>query len=448
MPYPVAAARGTIRSPEPYYRHVLSVRPANLAGYWRLNETSGANAADSSGNGKTGTYANVTLGQSGIGDGSTVPLFVAASLSTVTLPTTIAFSPLVGSLMVWGKISAATVWSDAVHRVLGTIYINDNNRVYILKNATANILSARYVAGGTTSQRDNTSFSSMNWFQAVVTWDKASDRVRFYVNGAQVGADVTGLGVWVGVPWRINIGSQAASGNYWSGWAGHSAIWNAELTAEEVLSLYSAVPRVRCVAFGDSITSGTGATIVPYRWANLLAAASEWTMTNSGIAATVLQNTAQTTIAPPGALANNGRDTYTTRVAAYGPDVVIILYGLNDLRLNDAAFSDALYANDLGETVDGLIAAGVRADRIVLGSPPYIPAASYALDPPWDGGTALKHAAYVAATAAVATTKGTKYVNIYQYMLENGGDALIGGDGIHPNDAGHAAIATALLTVI
>lgn len=57
-------------------------------------------------------------------------------------------------------------------------------------------------------------------------------------------------------------------------------------------------------------------------------------------------------------------------------------------------------------------------------------------------------AAYIAACSAVATSKGTKYVDVYAWMVANGGDALIGPDDLHPNDAGHAQIAAAFLSVL
>ena len=204
------------------------------------------------------------------------------------------------------------------------------------------------------------------------------------------------------------------------------------------------------VAFGDSVTAGSGASDADHRWPNIVAYTRAWDLVNSGDGSTVTQNTVQNTVATIGAAADdNGRDTYAARVTAYSPDKVLILYGLNDLRLNDVAFTTALYQNDLGEIVDGLTGAGIAADDIVIGSPSYIPAASYALfGPDWNGGSAADHAAHVAAAAAVATAKGTRYIDVYQWMADNGGDALISGDNIHPNDAGHAQIAAAFLSVI
>ena len=205
--------------------------------------------------------------------------------------------------------------------------------------------------------------------------------------------------------------------------------------------------RVLCVTFGDSITEGYGASDESHRWANIVTTTKGWTLINSGIGGTNLQNTVQTSLAViGGATVNNGRDTYTTRITAYEPTKVIILYGFNDLLLNDEAYSDTLFANDLGEIIDGLTSTGIAAVNILIGSPPYMPEASYTRQaPPRNGGSRIKHAAYTAACASVAAAKGCKYADVYQYMADNGGDTLIGGDGFHPNDAGYAAIATAIL---
>lgn len=257
--------------------------------------------------------------------------------------------------------------------------------------------------------------------------------------------------------YELTIGALRYSGGisqYVTAYIRKLAIYNAILSQPTIAAISNRMgttPNLALMtAFGDSITEGTGASDAAHRWANIVAATRGWALTNAGISSTTLQNTAQNTVAlVGGAAVNNGRDSCNTRVMNKFPGHVCILYGLNDLRLNDVAYTTALFQNDLGEVVDSMIAGGVRATNICIGSPPYIPAASYALNgPQWNGGSALKHAAYVAAAASVAGTRGTKYVDVYQYMADNGGDALVGVDGIHPNDAGHAAIASAFLLVV
>jgi len=204
----------------------------------------------------------------------------------------------------------------------------------------------------------------------------------------------------------------------------------------------------RLVTFGDSITAGYGASAPAARWTNIVAATKNWTLVNSGINGTVMQNTAQDKIdVIGGAAVNNGRDTVKTRVTDYSPGYdVCILYGLNDMRLNDAAFTVDLFGGDLGEVIDAIISAGTPAQSIVVGSPPLI--LTYAGDAPWNGGSEAKHIAYVAKTAAVAAAKGTKYIDVYQWMIDNGGADLVSVDLIHPNDAGYAQIAAAFLSVM
>lgn len=203
----------------------------------------------------------------------------------------------------------------------------------------------------------------------------------------------------------------------------------------------------KVVGFGDSITFGNNASDAAHQWLNIVATTKGYLIQNSGIAGTVLQNTVQNTIDTIGAGADsNGRDTYITRVKNYSPSHICIMYGLNDLRFNDVAFSVDNYGTDLGEMVDALISNGTPAQNIIIGSPPYVK--SYVFAAPWDAGSTAKHRAYAAKCAAVATAKGTKYIDIYQYMIDNGGNALIDSDNLHPVDAGHAAIAAAFLSVM
>jgi lysophospholipase L1-like esterase len=223
-----------------------------------------------------------------------------------------------------------------------------------------------------------------------------------------------------------------------------AVIWNTE---QMVPKSFKKIPRV--VAFGDSATAGTGASAAVNRWANIVTEDQLWILQNSGVSGTILQNTVQNTVSSTGAAADdNGRDNYIARIIDYDPDYVCILYGLNDLRLNDVAITAALFENDLGEVVQGLINSGVPADNIILGSPSYMTPSYYtSVGAPWNGGSTSLHEDYVAAVAAVATAYSARYADVYAAMLNGGGDTLIS-DGIHPNDAGHAVIAAAFIAAI
>lgn len=271
-----------------------------------------------------------------------------------------------------------------------------------------------------------------------------------YRNGV---ADGSAISAWGGsVSPTITIGKlNGFATNFFTGVIRRVAIYDNELSAADI-KLVSRKMHDFPMFFGDSVTSGTGASDAAHRWVNLVAAAQGWgAFANAGISGTVLQNTTQNSVTTiGGAAANNGRDTYITRLRNNLPQYVIILYGLNDLRLDDVAFTAANYENDLGEIVDGLVADGMSADNIVIGSPPYIDPTYYAHAPyaPFDGGSTSLHEDYVAAAAAVATAKGTRYADVYQAMLDNGDDSLIYTDGVHPNDAGHDVIADAIIAAL
>jgi lysophospholipase L1-like esterase len=202
------------------------------------------------------------------------------------------------------------------------------------------------------------------------------------------------------------------------------------------------------VAFGDSTTT-MRASEDAKRWPNLVAKAKGWSMVDAGISETTLQNTVQNSVPSAGGPAqDNGRDTYQDRVLAHDPAWVLILYGLNDLRLDDPAFTSELYQNDLEEVIEGLIAGDVPADHIVVGSPPYMDPSHYASYSPWDGGSTPKHLAFVAAAATAAKNKRTRYVDVYRWMVHHGAESLIDSDGVHPNDRGHQEIANGFLSVL
>ena len=202
------------------------------------------------------------------------------------------------------------------------------------------------------------------------------------------------------------------------------------------------------VAFGDSVTAGQASSDSTHRWTNIVAASKSYKLTNSGLSGTTLQNTPQDIVLELGsATLNNGRDTYYERIINYNPDIVFILYGINDIRFAGSSFTVENFEHDLGEVIDGLVASGILARNIIIGSPPYLRNYNSG-SAVWSGGSVAKHLQYVAKCAAVAAAKGTKYVNVYQWMIDHGKDALLGTDGVHPNDAGHRAIADSFLSVI
>lgn len=192
------------------------------------------------------------------------------------------------------------------------------------------------------------------------------------------------------------------------------------------------------VFFGDSITVGQGASSTSKQWSSLVARSTSLKEINKGISGTVLQNSFPV-------LLNNGTDRYQKDVVPYKPAKVFILYGLNDLRYNGANFSVSGYQIDLNIVVSGLISAGFAPTHITVGSPPYMMPSCYDEDSPFDAGSITKHQRYRDASKAVTVANGCKWADVYQAMLNGGGDSLISPDGVHPNDIGHQLIANIML---
>lgn len=192
------------------------------------------------------------------------------------------------------------------------------------------------------------------------------------------------------------------------------------------------------VFFGDSITVGQGASSSAKRWSSLVANFISLKEINRGISGTVLQNSYPV-------LSNNGTDRYQDDIVPFKPAKVFILYGLNDLRYNGANFSVSAYQIDLNKVVSGLILAGFASTYITVGSPPYMIPSCYDEDFPFNAGSITKHQQYRDASKAVAVANNCKWADVYQAMLNNGGDSLISPDKVHPNDTGHQLIANTIL---
>lgn len=232
-----------------YGQQIRNVETSSIIESYPLSETSGT-AAIGAKNGFNGTYsANVALNVITFPDGTPAPLFDANS-EHIQLPAasldTLWADGIEGTLFAWLKVSAVGVWTDGVSRAPGGIGFDLSNRVVFNKPSSANRLNMEHIAGGTTKQIAVTSFSPTAWFSAAITWNKALDRVRGYINGVQQGADATALGV-MSTSALTNSFSQISSSSttfYWPGYIKYWTIWSKELTAAQLLALSPVVYQV------------------------------------------------------------------------------------------------------------------------------------------------------------------------------------------------------------
>lgn len=227
-----------------YSEKVLNLATANLLGYWRLQEAAGSNADNFEGTAaRDGTYTGVTLGQDGIGDGLTCPLFDGANdfVDVFSASLNTAFVGAEGTLSAWARVSGVGVWTDGSHRHLITIARNTTtDRIHLKKISVDNRLEWLREGANTIDSVTRTDESTTDWFHMAITWSEAADEVRAYFDGAQEGVTQTGLGTASDIlqAANCNIGAQTDTPNRsWDGRLAHVALWDTPLTAAQILDI-------------------------------------------------------------------------------------------------------------------------------------------------------------------------------------------------------------------
>jgi lysophospholipase L1-like esterase len=174
------------------------------------------------------------------------------------------------------------------------------------------------------------------------------------------------------------------------------------------------VPAGSVVGFyGDSMTSGFGASAPDRRWSSLLCAREGWTEVNPSIPGL-------------GFVQSRGGTDLPGQIAAAAPDLVLVTLGLNDLGLVDSHATElqAAIASDLGTLRDSVPDAHIVV--LALFSPLSFEPRQVAAVNGW-----LRASA--ADVDAVFVPKSAGW-------LAGHPDWTV--DGIHLNDVGNAAIAT------
>lgn len=229
-----------------YANKALNLLGAGVIGLWPLNETSGSVAQELT-NARAITYNGPTL-QAAAGPALSMgnaPSFSGSSQSvdfpagTLTaLNTANVFKPGEGGLSVWAKMLDAGHWASATQFVIAQFSADGNNKFTLLKDA-ANRVSANFVVGGNFTT-PNSALSTLLWFHIGMTWSVSANKMRFYVNGAQIGADSAYTGTWAGslAAAETHIGSGNGSA-YWPGWIDQVVLCNRMLTASEMTVLAS-----------------------------------------------------------------------------------------------------------------------------------------------------------------------------------------------------------------
>ncbi len=215
---------------------------AGLAGYWKLDETTGSTAADASTNANTGTLTNMENGDwvtGQIGNGLTfdgTDEYVTAGTNSALDVGTNPFS-----LSVWFKTT------DTSGAIIGKGGTNSGGERYYIGTETADCTSGKVkvdIDDDTTKQFvcSTTTVTDNAWHQVALVRGRTT--LEIYVDGKKEGTavDITGYGS-LNSTRPFTIGSMydevaAAQSSFFSGTVDEARLYHRALSADEVASLY------------------------------------------------------------------------------------------------------------------------------------------------------------------------------------------------------------------
>lgn len=181
-------------------------------------------------------------------------------------------------------------------------------------------------------------------------------------------------------------------------------------------------PPLRAVFFGSSTTAGSGASRRERRWTSIVSRRLGWIEVNRGLSSSTL-----TAVRGRGP---SGEERWREAVAAARPDVVVLMYGANDVLarvpLGDPG-SPGTFRHAAAAVLGGLRAALPEATIVVCTPQP---------SPALAGGRER----YDLALAEGAARVGAIFVSAGAAFPE-GLAGAVQADRLHLTDAGHAALA-------
>lgn len=207
--------------------------------------------------------------------------------------------------------------------------------------------------------------------------------------------------------------------------------------------------------FGTSITAGTGST-GGTRYSTIVANTLGLTEHNFGLSGATLESRS-----PSNPFGANNMIQSISNIPTYVAGTtrwLVFEFGINDFIVGYTNYNPTNFQTDYTTVIDSALAKGWPSNQIIIYSPTYPHSRIYGLAGV-PGGNTLVSATYDSfrtAAAAVAAAKSTKYVEVYNYTADRGGDYNIYNisqsgavqNNLHPNTNGHLLMAQALLNVI
>lgn len=216
----------------------------DIAGHWKLDETSGSTIADSSGNSLNGTWSdgvNADVAEETVAAPVTTGLHFDGSNDVINIP-----DPGAGSALDAEPGSALTlaawVYADTLSGYNNIITKGGSN--YMMQ-VQGNKLILSYYGGGAWHDYASTGsvITTGQWHHVAITEDNlgSAGGVKLYVDGSEVnGSYIVGTGA--GAPntsdANLYIGSEGGT-HFWDGMIDDVRIYQRELSASDISDLYS-----------------------------------------------------------------------------------------------------------------------------------------------------------------------------------------------------------------
>jgi hypothetical protein len=232
-----------LRDKKSYIQKIIATNPI---AYWPFNEVSGTTAINygTIGSSANGVYTGPTLNNYPAPGGGKCPNFDGLGMDDrVNIYSAALNSNLnknLFSISIWAKMVDASIWTNGQSHSIIRLYIDVNNEINFVKHS-ANPLYL-YIKSGGGIKFSIISTTTIDWYHICMTFDKASDELKFYLNAEQQGATQTGLGNFTGNldSAACMIGAQGTGGTLpFNGYFAHPTIHNKVLTDAEILNIYN-----------------------------------------------------------------------------------------------------------------------------------------------------------------------------------------------------------------
>ena len=140
----------------------------------------------------------------------------------------------IGSMSAWFKLDDIDASADIIRAL-----VDSNNFMRIMYHSGDSDLRVIYKAGGTgtTASTDDSIEGDGKWHHVMGTWNN-SGNLKIYLDG-ELKDTASISGTFSGSIASAAIGNNADEGNYWKGNIDEVSIYNAELTAANVTTLYN-----------------------------------------------------------------------------------------------------------------------------------------------------------------------------------------------------------------